>query len=224
MWLALLQQYDLSAAERRMLVVCRREGWVTPRRLRDLLTGARVEDLLRGAVGKGLVRRVGQGGTRYVLADEVVLRAGAGGLEARRRRRQRVIDELARRGSLTTAEAAEVLRDSPVAARQVLNDLVREGVATADGNTRARRYLSRTSSPNNTSNIDVVSFPIGFDAHHSRTFACFPHHFAGKASLEQCSSDRLGAEIADEWGRMGRAAGRSQAVLRLVGQHGGRCM
>jgi hypothetical protein len=83
-WLALLGQYDLSPAERRLLVLARREDGTTPRRLRQVLLDVDANELLATAVAKGLLMRVGQaGGARYVLSDEVVVRAGASGLEPR---------------------------------------------------------------------------------------------------------------------------------------------
>lgn len=142
-WLALLGHVALSPQERRLLVLARHEGQVTPRRLRVLLgdeTG--VDGLIAAALAKGLVVRVGRGGgVHYVLTDEIVMRAGRGGLEARSRKRQMLMDELQRRGSLSTTEAADFLgeRDRHQV-KQVLDDLVRAGEARAEGRTRARRY------------------------------------------------------------------------------------
>ncbi|MBI4729141.1 MAG: hypothetical protein HY775_06510 [Acidobacteria bacterium] len=85
----------------------RRDGAVTRRRVRDLMSDTGAEALLAGAVAKGLLVRTGQrGGVRYVLSDEVVMRAGAAGLEAQSRKRQMLLDEIHRRGSLSTAEGA----------------------------------------------------------------------------------------------------------------------
>lgn len=140
-WLALLGHHQLSTEERRALVVARREGEVTPRRLRQLFPTADVRDLLSAAVTKGLLVRVGEkGGTRYVLSEEVVLRAGSQGLEAQQRKRQRLLDEIRRTGSLSTADAAEILGEDPATVRHLLNDLVSAGLARATGRTRARRY------------------------------------------------------------------------------------
>jgi predicted HTH transcriptional regulator len=140
-WLALLGQYDLSPHERRLLVLAKREDGTTPRRLRQILPAADVNDLLSTAVAKGLLVRVGQaGGARYVLSDEVVVRAGASGLEAQSRKRQMLLDEIRRRGSLSTAEGAELTGEDSAMVRHLLNDLVRAGVVAAEGRTRARRY------------------------------------------------------------------------------------
>ena len=81
---------------------------------------------------------------RHVLSDEVVMRAGGGGVEARTRKRQSLLDEIRRRGSLSTAEAAAFLGEEDRGfVRQMLDDLVRAGEVLARGRTRARRYHSR---------------------------------------------------------------------------------
>ncbi len=142
-WLALLGHLDLTGQERRMLVAARNDGGVTQRSMRGLLgDAADVEALIAGAVAKGLLVRVGRGGgARYVLSDEVVIRAGGGGLEARSRKRQMLLDELRRRGSFSTAEAADFLGESDRGlVRRMLDDLVRARDAFAEGRTRARRY------------------------------------------------------------------------------------
>ncbi len=143
-WLSLLAHYQLSAPERRALVLARRDGSVTPRRLRTTLPDANAEAVLSGAVAKGLLVRVGaRGGTRYELSDEVVLRAGSKGMEAQVRKRQLLLDEIHRSGSLSTAEGAELIDEDVSVARHLLNDLVRAGLASAEGRTRARRYYPR---------------------------------------------------------------------------------
>lgn len=142
-WLSLLGQYRLSPNERLCLVLARREGEVTRRSLRRRLPDVDVESLLSGTVAKGLLVRVGErGGTRYVLSDEVVLRAGSQGLEAQNRKRQLLLDEIHRRGSISTAEGAELLNEEMAVVRHLLNDLVRAKLARAEGLTRARRYYT----------------------------------------------------------------------------------
>lgn len=140
-WLSLLAHLRLSAAERRLLVTARSEGAVTRRRLGSLLPDTDIRQLLRGAVAKGLVVRVGQrGGSRYELSDEIVLRAGSRSIEAENRKRQTVLDEIDRQGSISTVEAAQRLGESVAAARQLLGDLAHSGQLRATGRTRARRY------------------------------------------------------------------------------------
>lgn len=140
-WLALLGSAQLTPQERRLMVIARREDGVTPRRLRTVLPDVDVEAVLRGAAAKGLLIRTGQaGGARYVLSDEIVMRAGSKGLEARSRTRQKILDEIRARGSLSTAEAAELLQEDLAVVRHLMNDLVRSGLAEARGRTRGRRY------------------------------------------------------------------------------------
>ncbi len=114
---------------------------MTPRRIRELLPEANTRAILTGGVAKGLLVRVGErGGTRYILSDEVVLRVGATAMEAQNRKQQALLDEISRRGSLSTAEGARLLGEDRIMVRNLLNDLVRTGLARAEGRTRARRY------------------------------------------------------------------------------------
>lgn len=143
-WLALLSQFTLSVAERRVLVAARREGAVTRRRLRNLLPGEDTRTLLRGAVAKGLLVRTGErGGSRYELSDEVVLRAGSRSIEAEGRKRRLLLDEIESRGSLSTVEGADLLGESVAAVRQMLNELTEAGSVRSAGQTRARRYYRK---------------------------------------------------------------------------------
>lgn len=143
-WLSLLGHLDLSSSERRALVIARREAGITPRRLRTLLPGSDADAVLKAAVAKGLLVRTGQaGGARYQLSDELVMRAGSTGLEAQTRKRQMLLDEAKRRGSLSTVEGAEFLVEEQTLVRHLLNDLVRAGLVKAEGRTRARRYYPR---------------------------------------------------------------------------------
>lgn len=142
-WLALLGHLDLSPQERRVLVILRREGETTRRRVKELLPDADAESLLTGAVAKGLLVQMGRrGGSRYVLSDELVARAGAEGVEARSRQKQMLLDEIRRRGSLSTVEAAEFLKEDRAIVRHLLNDLTRARLAKAKGRTRGRRYYA----------------------------------------------------------------------------------
>jgi ATP-dependent DNA helicase RecG len=143
-WLALLGHLeDLTVQERRTLVVARHEEGVTPRRLRMIFGEFfDVDALIASTVAKGLVVRIGRGGgARYVLSDEVVMRAGGAGVEARSRKRQTLLDEIHRRGSISTAEATDFLGETDrTLVRQMLDDLVRSRQVDAEGRTRARRY------------------------------------------------------------------------------------
>ena len=141
-WLTLLGQQDhLTADERRTLVAVRRNGVITPRELRRMLPDADARALLAGAVAKGLLVRVGRrGGSRYVLSEEITLRAGGAGIAAQGRRRRLLLDAVRRRGSISVAEGASLLDASPAATRGLLNELAQAGLVRPEGRTRARRY------------------------------------------------------------------------------------
>lgn len=140
-WLALLGSYQLTADERRVLVATRWEGAVTPRLVRQMIPDVQASHLLSGCVAKGLLVRVGErGGSQYVLSDEVLLRVGTTAMEAQNRKRQMLLDEINRVGSISTVEGAKLLDENMAMVRSILNDLVRAGLARAEGRTRARRY------------------------------------------------------------------------------------
>lgn len=141
-WLSLLGRTELSVAERRVLVTARREGAVTPRRLKALLPGTDSRSILRGAVAKGLLVITGtRGGSRYELSDEVVARAGSASIEAQGRKRQLLLDEIDRKGSISTVEGAALLEEEVTAVRDLLKQLQRSGQVRAIGRTRGRRYV-----------------------------------------------------------------------------------
>ena len=144
MWLMQLGREDLTASERRALVAARRNGAITPRELREIAPQADAGAVLAGAVTKGLLARIGRrGGSRYVLSEEVVIRAGDTGMARQNRRRQTLLDEVRRRGSISTTEAALLVNATPATARALLDELVKVGLLEARGRTRARRYHLR---------------------------------------------------------------------------------
>ena len=122
-------------------MIAHREGAVTPRRLREALPDTDPSGLLAGAVAKGLLLRAGErGGTRYLLSGEIVRQAGSGAAELHNRKRQMLLDEIRRRGSISTAEGARLLDENSIAVRNLINQLVLAGLARAEGRTQARRY------------------------------------------------------------------------------------
>lgn len=140
-WLRQLERDELTAHERRALVATRRNGVVTPRSLRAVIPEADVGAVLSGAVAKGLLRRVGvRGGSRYVLSDAAVLRAGSSPLASPLGQRQVLLDEIRRNGSLSSSEGAVLLGRDISQVRNLLNELVELGLARTQGRTRARRY------------------------------------------------------------------------------------
>ena len=144
LWLMQLGREELTADERRALVAARRNGAVTPRELREILPELDARAALEGAVAKGVLTRVGQrGGSRYVLSAEAVLRAGSVEIAAQNRRRQTLLDEIRRRGSISTAEAAALVNATPAVARRLLDELAKAALVLPRGRTRARRYYDR---------------------------------------------------------------------------------
>ncbi len=144
LWLMQLGQEELTADERRALVAARRNGAVTPRELRGIVPDADIRAALAGAVAKGLLTRTGQrGGSRYVLSAEATLRAGDAEMATQNRRRQTLLDEIRRRGSISTTEAATLVNATPAVARTLLDEIAKAGLAQPRGRTRARRYYLR---------------------------------------------------------------------------------
>lgn len=139
-WLSHFHTDELEPDECRALVAARRQGAVTPRSLRASMPDADVDAVLARMVSNGLLRRVGvRGGSRYVLSHAVVARAGTGP-DDRQTDRRALLDEIRRRGSLSSAEGAALIDRDLAHARALLNELVEMGLARAAGRTRARRY------------------------------------------------------------------------------------
>ncbi|MDE0035980.1 MAG: putative DNA binding domain-containing protein [Gammaproteobacteria bacterium] len=140
-WLSQLGTDELARNDAQILVLARREGAVTPRSLRTRIPGADVDALLARMVSKGLLRRVGvRGGSRYVLSEAIIARAGTGLPDDWQTHRQALLDEIRRLGSLSSAEGAVLIDRDVVYARALLNELAEVGLVRAEGRTRARRY------------------------------------------------------------------------------------
>lgn len=147
-WLEMLDSWPGSAAERLALVEVRRLGQVPRRGFAELLPGIDVDSLLSSLLSNGLLVRVGRrGGAQYQLSRSVVMTAGGSGFAAPHGHRQLLLDEMERRGSLSTAQAARVLGKELSSTRRLLNSLVEAGHIHAQGNTRARRYFPTDPSP-----------------------------------------------------------------------------
>ena len=144
MWLMQLGREDLTTNERRALVAARRNGAITPRELREIAPEADASAVLADVMAKGLLARIGhRGGSRYILSEEVMLCAGNAGTATQNRRRQALLDEVRRRGSLSTTEAALLVNATPATARGLLDELVKAGMVLSRGKTRGRRYHLR---------------------------------------------------------------------------------
>ena len=146
-WLGVLGDVFASASERLALVEVYRRGSAARRHIADALAeDAEVDRLLARMVDGGLLVRVGRaGGAQYELSPEVVRRAGSARMKTSHLYRQLLLDELASRGGLSSAEAAKLLGVDMAEARRTLNTLAASGLVRAEGNTRARRYLPAPS-------------------------------------------------------------------------------
>lgn len=142
-WLSMLSATQMTADERRVLVLARHEGRVTRRGVRALLgPDVDVPSLLRGMSFKALLVQVGErGGTYYELSREIVARVGSYGIAAQARRREQLVDLVQSRRRLSVAEAAEALDVTREIVKGLLVDLTSEGLVRAVGNTRARVYV-----------------------------------------------------------------------------------
>lgn len=142
-WLLALDPWAGSPAERRVLVELRRRGEAAKRHLADVLPSIDLDALLDEMRLEGLIERVGRaGGTQYRLSNDIIRRAGAPAAHEAHERTARLLREIERLGSISTAEAASLLDVDQAEARKILNDLTAAGKAQAIGQTRARRYVS----------------------------------------------------------------------------------
>ena len=141
LWLQALEGVHLMADERRLLVEVRRAGGaIAPRQIREAMPEADTPELLARAQTKGLLARIGtRGGSRYTLANLIVPLAG-GSVTTQA---HVLLDEIRRRGSLSTPEAVKLIGTAPAAVRALFHKLVQAGLIRAEGKTRARRYYLR---------------------------------------------------------------------------------
>ena len=141
LWLQALEGVHLTADERRLLVEVRRAGGsIAPRQVREAMPGTDTRELLARTQAKGLLARIGKrGGSRYALANFIVALAG-GSVTTHA---QMLLDEIRRRGSLSSPEGVKLIGIAPGAVRAVLNKLEQAGLIRAEGKTRARRYYLR---------------------------------------------------------------------------------
>ena len=65
------------------------------------------------------------------------------GTAAQNCRRQTLLDEIRRRGSISTTEAAALVNATPAVVRRLLDELAKFGLAQPQGRIRARRYYLR---------------------------------------------------------------------------------
>ncbi len=144
-WLDTLSDITLDRDDRHVLLHTRHHGSIARRDAAELPLAGEPAGVLSSMVSRRLLEPRGRrGGRVYVLSSEVTARVGDTSIARERRRRDLIVQELVRREieGLSTRAAARLLGDQDLRpARQILNDLVRAGEATADGNTAARRYF-----------------------------------------------------------------------------------
>ena len=141
LWLQALEGVDLMADERRLLVEVRRAGGaIAPRQVREVIPEVDTPELLARAQAKGLLARIGnRGGSRYALANLIVPVAGG----PVTKQAQMLLDEIRRRGSLSTPEGVKLIGAPPATVRSLFHRLLHAGLIRAEGKTRARRYFLR---------------------------------------------------------------------------------
>ena len=132
---------ELTQDEARVLVAARRQGAVTPRSLRASLPDADIDTVLARMVAKQLLQRTGvRGGSRYILSDTTIARVGNGPPADRQIHQQALLDEIRRRGSLSSTEGAALIDGDLAYTRALLNELAESGLIQPEGRTRALRY------------------------------------------------------------------------------------
>ncbi len=141
LWLQALEDVHLTADERRLLIEVRRAGGsIAPRQVREAMPESDTRELLARAQTKGLLARIGiRGGSRYALANLIVPVAGG----PMTKQAQMLLDEIRRRGSLSTPEGVKLIGAPPATVRALFHKLVHAGLIRAEGKTRARRYFIR---------------------------------------------------------------------------------
>ena len=141
LWLQALEGVHLTADERRLLIEVRRAGGsIAPRQVREAMPESDTRELLARAQTKGLLARVGtRGGSRYALAHLTVPVAGG----PVTKQAQMLLDEIRRRGSLSTPEGVKLIGAAPATIRGLFHKLLQAGLIRAEGKTRARRYYLR---------------------------------------------------------------------------------
>ena len=141
LWLQALEGVHLTADERRLLIEVRRAGGsIAPRQVREAMPESDTRELLARAQAKGLLARTGtRGGSRYALAHLTAPVAGG----PVTKQAQMLLDEIRRRGSLSTPEGVKLIGTAPATVRALFHKLVQAGLIRAEGKTRARRYYLR---------------------------------------------------------------------------------
>ena len=140
-WLESFDPAIVTPDERKILVMLNREGTIPPRLLKESLPELEnLDKTLESAIAKGLIERSGnKGGSRYQLAQTVKRMIGSQGKEDYSRQGL-LMSYIKEHGSISTAEAADLLEVSLQTARKLLNGLSQTNILRPVGQTKARRY------------------------------------------------------------------------------------
>ena len=99
-----------------------------------------LDKTLESAIAKGLIERNGnRGGSRYQLSQSLKRMIGSQGKEDYSRQGL-LVSYIREHGSISTAEAADLLDVSIQTARKLLSGLSQTNILRPIGQTRARRY------------------------------------------------------------------------------------
>ena len=142
LWIERFADLALGADEKIALVYARRNGSITNEQLRSLrqqLDREASRRLLQGLVARGLLESLGRGrGVRYALG---AIASRAGGAPTLDHQREVVLNHARRNGSVVNADVRGLLDVDRGVARELLYELVAQGLLRAEGERRGRRYL-----------------------------------------------------------------------------------
>lgn len=140
-WLESFDPAVVTPDERKILVMLNREGTIPLRVLKELLPDLdNLDKTLESAIAKGLIERNGnRGGSRYQLTQSLKHMIGSQGKEDYSRQGL-LVSYIREHGSISTAEAADLLDVSIQTARKLLSGLSQTNILRPKGQTRARRY------------------------------------------------------------------------------------
>jgi len=142
LWIGRFADLALGADEKIALVYARRNGSITNEKLRALrqqLDREASRRLLQGLVARGLLESLGRGrGVRYALG---AIASRAEGTVTLDHQREIVLNHARRKGVVVNADVRGLLDVDRGAARELLYDLVAQGLLRAEGERRGRRYL-----------------------------------------------------------------------------------
>lgn len=140
-WLESFDPDVVTPDERKILVMLNREGTIPLRVLKELLPDLdNLDKTLESAIAKGLIERNGnRGGSRYQLTQSLKHMIGSQGKEDYSRQGL-LVSYIREHGSISTAEAADLLDVSIQTARKLLSGLSQTNILRPKGQTRARRY------------------------------------------------------------------------------------